>query len=160
MASSKKTLLHFIAWGRATGGSANKFIRTYPDYPPAVCFQLPQEITRLLQTESPLFLTNHVAIDRHIVLWLWKPVSSSRSKNICWYLGVQQHLYAADMLVRSFRMWQRVRSYGETEIVQPNNILSHCTILTFNLLTVLVYNLFGRKTYTLSNCKIGSHLKT
>lgn len=54
MACSKKTLLHFIAWGRAIGRNTNKFIRTYPDYPPAVCFQLTHEITQFLETESSL----------------------------------------------------------------------------------------------------------
>jgi hypothetical protein len=88
MVSSKKTLLHFIAWGRATGGNTNKFIRTYPDYPPAVCFQLTHEITQLLETESSLVFTDHVAIGRHILLWLWKPIRSSGSNNMYWYLGV------------------------------------------------------------------------
>jgi len=91
MASSKKTLLHFIAWGRATGGNTNKFIRTYPDYPPAVCFQLTHEITQLLETESLLLFTDHVAIGRHILLLLWKPIKSSESSNIYWYLCVRQH---------------------------------------------------------------------
>jgi len=88
MVSSKKTLLHFIAWGRATGGNTNKFIRTYPDYPPAVCFQLTHEITQLLETESSLVFTDHVAIGRHILLWLWKPIRSSGFNNMYWYLGV------------------------------------------------------------------------
>jgi hypothetical protein len=115
MTSSKKTLLHFVAWGRATGGNTNKFISTYPDYPPVVCFLLTREITQILETESSLLFTDHVAIVRHILLWIWKPIRSSGSNNMYWYLGVQQHsFYAADMRVRSFRMWQYVCSYRET----------------------------------------------
>jgi len=93
MASSKKTLLHFIAWGLATGGNTNKFIRTYPDYPPVVCFQLTHEITKLLETESSLLFTDHVAIGRHILLWLWKSIRSSGSNNIYWYLVVRQYVF-------------------------------------------------------------------
>lgn len=93
MASSKKTLLRFIAQGRATGGNTNKFIRTYPDYPPAVCFQLTHEITELLETQSSLLFTDHVAIGRHILLLLWKPIRSSRSKIMYVYLCVQQHFF-------------------------------------------------------------------
>ena len=60
MASCKKTLFLFISWGLATGGNTNKFIRTYPDYPPAVCFQLTHEMTRLLATESSLLFNDHI----------------------------------------------------------------------------------------------------
>jgi hypothetical protein len=91
MASSKKTLLHFIACGRATGGNTNKFICTYPDYPPAVCFQLTHEITQFLETESSLLCTDHIAIGKQILLWLWEPIKSSGFCNLCWYVRVQRH---------------------------------------------------------------------
>jgi len=144
MASSKKTLLHFIAWGRATGGNTNRFIRTYPDYPPAVCFQLTHEITQLLETESSLLFTDHVAISRHILLLLWKPIRSSGSNNMCRYLLVRQHFvrcsYASQifsdvticMLVPKTASIFRVNTKINISLIGKNGFLNkicvHCEV--------------------------------
>jgi len=48
----------------------------------------------------------------------------------------------------------RTHLLRQDTLVQPQNIL------TFNLLTFLVYNRFRRVTYSLSKCKIESQFKT